>query len=358
MKKKIYLIVILVGVLMVEGIFIKVFVGTKSSEKNNSYTNINNKDNDNDNSVDNNQSDSNINDDSVNTLVSLESMRELAKNKDLHIMDESLGMIDGGDVEFDWYQGYGTLSLRLKNNVLYLIDESNHESKVTDIDEKVIMVIGHGECDSWSANTLILTEKGNLFFLKGQHAGGKIDKETFNKLQNNESVSLNLKKINPSDVKVLAFVDLHGDSRGFTCGTATQYIYTNKGFMDYKDMKEAEKVIVDAMGYGVFDDIVDGFVIYDDGTVSANNKDLIKSKNGGNLIVKSYYYGNEKDDGRNFYHILGVDDYLYTEDSDGSIVISEAKVNDIMKEKGRIVFKFEDGSDLEVVNELNDFLER
>ena len=293
---------------------------------------------------------------SNNGLVTEESIKELADSEDLYI-DTKFNFKHDGWNTFDAVINDNYASLIVEDGQLYLTSESK-KSKVSNIDEYVVQIKSSFKgCDD-TTSLLVLTGEGNLYEVDIYNRSNADDitiiDGLINNLRNNKDVQLSVHQINSDDVKVLAFTQSTGDDRGFTCGYSDIVVYCDDGTLrstrDFE--KKYDKAIIDSQdGF-----ITEGFIVFVDKTISVDGKNMIKNKDGKDLVITAYFaHTDYSDDSKNIYYILDNNSYLYTlkgwADDFEFKLYSDSKVKQFAKtekqysensDKGEYIINFED----------------
>jgi len=243
-------------------------------------------------------------------VVSTKTINELAKknkyidnnfaNKvEFFITYEELKMINNQDVY-----------LTVENEKLYLVSNSykeydsniddyidkkgiEYKSLISNMDESVVMIrnLASGECAAENLEYGILTENGNLYRITFEDNTNNYN-EIMTALSQNKEINLIMKKVNKDDIKILAFTKYEYDSRDITCGSRLNPLYASDNTLRDYDTFEVVKPIIDYIVGSLINFDVNyqnGFVIYDNLTISVDNKNVIKNKDNKNLIINSYY---------------------------------------------------------------------
>ncbi len=246
--------------------------------------------------------------------VSKESILKLAKDKSKYI-NADFNYIHEWNI-FDDVIADNFVHLTVKDGTLYLEAEGK-KSKVSNLDERVVQVLSSDDgCDD-TVSALVLTEEGNLYsasIYKGEEPEIEVISGLLDSIKQNKDVELIFTKINSEQVKVLGVTTLNGDSRGTSCGFDDVIVYCNdSAFRSSRDFHVYNKLITDY--YDGFS--TEGFVVFNDKTISINGKDIVKGKNNADLIIKAAFDNDEED----IVYIIGEDNYVYVESGQGNAKI-------------------------------------
>lgn len=297
--------------------------------------NSNNKNDDVSNNVENN----------IKSIVSIESIKELARNNK-YIYDNFENKINF-EISYEENSQINnqSLYLLLEDGKVYLYSNSykeydyelkdyvekngkEYKSLISNINEQVVMIKEtiSGGCVIDALEYAILTDKGDVYTISFAENVGDSD-EILTALSKNKDVNLSLNKLNKNNLKVLAFTKYYYDDRGNTCTGHPSPIYASDNTLrDYETFEQVKPIIFHTENYNDT-----GFVVYEDYTISIDNNDLVKDKNNNNLLIKAFY----KDDTSNNILILDKDNYMYYQDENDNNIIKlykNVKVKEVLKE--------------------------
>lgn len=278
----------------------------------------------------------------VETLVSIESIRELAKTSNLKINTTVESKIH---VDNDPNTG-NRIDLMLENGKLYLISGTN-KSSIKDINEEVVMMKNaNNDCTTSKQNILILTNKGNLYILESLYnSNQRFNTSILNSLKNNEDVTLNLNKVN-SSYKVLAITEYYHNSACKSCGRGDLVIYTADGkFRIYDSMQEIESLEKSEICGGPFNIYM---TVYENGKVANKDGWFLENKYSGDLILKEIF---RNDKGA---YLIDHLNYLYTiKNEEGTLKVElyrDTRILKYSKDNNNFRIEFESGHTIDFVN--------
>lgn len=206
-------------------------------------------------------------------------------------------------ISVSYYPEKMSYSFTTVKGKLYLT-MNDHEVRVTDIDENVVVIKdAKNNCDLENEDILILTNDGNLYVSVGGtgYEGRRFEEQIYKNFENLTEVTLNLKKIN--NVPILAFTTVSSDSRNSTCGLGKKVVYGSDGnYYYYKttdsetgevkyELEKVDKIIKEQVELAkcmTLDLASCGLLIYTDNTVSVDGINLIKNKDGNDLVLEKY----------------------------------------------------------------------
>lgn len=275
-------------------------------------------------------------------LVTIESIKELAKTSDLKINTTVESRI-----HVDNEPGTGSrIDLVLETGKLYLANSTNR-SLVKGIDEEVVMIKNaNNDCTTSKQNILILTNKGNLYILENSYnSSQRFNTNILNSLKNNESVTLNLSKVNSSH-KVLAITEYYHNSSCRSCGRGDLVVYTaDEKFRIYESMKEIDSLEKTEICGGPFNIYM---TIYENGTASDKEGWLLENRYSGDLVIKEIF---RNDRGA---YLIDHLNYLYTiKEEDGRLKVElyrDTRVLNYSKDNNNFKIEFESGHTIDFVN--------
>lgn len=297
MKKKIIIILIIVLFLILIGIvsYLVFFNKGKITVNNNAIT--------------------------ISEKISMNTIRELAKDKSLkivttteekipvsYIYNENNSNLDGTiKEEFQIY-------LELKDGKIYLTN-SDYSSEITDINEKIVFMVKRTDgCMLGRGYYYILTENKNLYVLSPEmlNSEGLFDSPTaisnkiLSKIKANKSQKLGLKRIN-GNYKVLAFTNysLH-ELGGCTQYVTTVYTSDDKVRIIGDDLNTIHGKYTERIGYAKL-------FGYEDKTLNIVDEGKIKNSKGEDLIYKKIFTFIPTDGLVAHYVIIDENNYIYLE---------------------------------------------
>ncbi len=276
------------------------------------------------------------------TLVSIESIKELAKTSDMKI---NVSVESKLHVDNDPSTG-ARIDLLFESGKVYL-STGSYKSLVSDITDEVVMIKNaNNDCTTAKQNILILTNKGDLYLLSGSmNANQRFSTSVLNTLKKNSNVNLGMYKVN-KDKRVLAITEYYHNSSCKSCGKGDLVVYTEDGkFRIYDSMKEIESLEKSEICGGPFNIYM---TIYENGKAVDKDGWTLKNRYSSDLVIKEIFRNDSSA------YIIDHLNYLYTlKNVDNQLKVElyrDTKVLRYSKENNNFKIEFESGHTIDFVN--------